>query len=76
MSFKEQYQKSLSARPEFWQKLEAVLDALPEDEKEFALKLLNNNPRCGAATISDIFRGMGFLVTREWVSDWRKHYGV
>lgn len=76
MSFKVLYEKSLSARPELWQKLDAILDALPADEKEYALKLLNNTPRCGQATIAGLFREMGFTVTREWVGDWRKHHGV
>lgn len=76
MSFKDAYEKSLSARPEFWEKLDAVLEELPADEKEYALKLLRNNPRCGAATLSGVFRDMNFVVTREWISDWRKHYGV
>jgi hypothetical protein len=76
MSFKDAYYKSLSGRVYRWQKLDASLDELVVDEKEYAVRLLRNDPKCGERTLEILFRKLGYPVTRDWISEWRNHYDI
>ena len=77
MSFKDAFEFSFRPRSTMVDKLQEIVDGLPEDEKEFAMRILNNEGRrFGQAAVADIFRELGYPVTREWVGKWRAHNGV
>lgn len=72
MSFKDAFENNVQPKSTMVDKLQAIVDALPEDERNFAMRILQNeNGRFPQSKATDIFRELGYPVTREWIGKWR-----
>ena len=77
MSFKNAFETYVQPRSTMADKLQAIVDGLPEDEREFATRiLLNEGGRFSQSKVTDIFKKLGYPVTREWVGKWRSQNGL